>query len=409
MSRWKGKEVMKRSNETRVVFLDWLRVIACFMVMVVHACEAFYFNDAGETCFRSPSDARWAVGIDSACRAAVPLFVIASSFLLFPLKRATGDFFRRRLVRVVVPFLLWSGIYIVWNALNFDKGVSCDVSALGTNFARFFFNFPMTTGGHLWFVPMLLGLYLVMPLLSPWAEKVTEKELRGWILLWLLTTLFPFVRKLWACWFASGADAVSGTFWSHTFGLGDFEDLPFLWGECPWNSFGTFQYVSGFFGYLLIGLYLRKFLPQLNWRQTLSWAIPLWTVGYAIVAGFFYFRIPFDGTFPLTRPYALAVDLEMSWEFCSLGVALTVIGYVLVLRKLDFSGWFYAHVVRPVSEASYGTYLMHMLVLAPVVGFHREAFSTPVTIVATAATTYVVACLVSVVLRRIPVIGRSLV
>ena len=110
---------MKRTNEARVVFLDWLRVIACFMVMVVHACEAFYFNDAGETCFRSPSDARWAVGIDSACRAAVPLFVIASSFLLFPLKRATGDFFRRRLVRVVVPFLLWSGIYIVWNALNF--------------------------------------------------------------------------------------------------------------------------------------------------------------------------------------------------------------------------------------------------------------------------------------------------
>ena len=304
------------------------------------------------------------------------------------------------------PNMIVMIVYIVWNALNFDKGVSCDVSALGTNFARFFFNFPMTPGGHLWFVPMLLGLYLAMPLLSPWAEKVTEKELRGWILLWLLTTLFPFVRKLWACWFASGADAVSGTFWSHTFGLGDFEDLPFLWGECPWNSFGTFQYVSGFFGYLLIGLYLRKFLPQLNWRQTLSWAIPLWTVGYAIVAGFFYFRIPFDGTFPLTRPYALAVDLEMSWEFCSLGVALTVIGYVLVLRKLDFSGWFYAHVVRPVSEASYGTYLMHMLILSPVVAQYRLAFPTPLTIILTAFTTFLLASFVSIMLRRIPKAGE---
>lgn len=36
---------MKRDDERRVVFLDWLRVIACLMVMVVHACEAYYFNE----------------------------------------------------------------------------------------------------------------------------------------------------------------------------------------------------------------------------------------------------------------------------------------------------------------------------------------------------------------------------
>lgn len=376
--------------------------------MVVHACEAFYFNDVGETCFRSLADARWAVGIDSACRAAVPLFVIASSFLLFPVRRGTGDFFRRRLVRVVLPFLIWSGVYIVWNALSSEANLAAAGVAIGRNLARLLFNFPMTTGGHMWFVPMLLGLYLLMPLLSPWAEKVTERELRGWILLWLVTTLFPFARKLWACWFATGADVVSGTFWSHTFGSGAFDDLPFLWGECPWNSFGMFQYVSGFFGYLLIGFYLRRFLPPLNWRRTLAWAIPLWVAGYAIVAGFFYFRIPFDGTFPVTRPYALAVDLEMSWEFCGLGVALTVLGYILVLRKFDFSGWFYAHVVRPVSEASYGTYLMHMLILAPTVAFYRSFLPTPACIAATAVTTFAAASLGSVLLRRIPRIGAFL-
>lgn len=395
-------------DEKRVVFLDWLRVIACFMVMVVHACEAFYFNDAGETCFRSLADARWTVGIDSACRAAVPLFVIASSFLLFPVRRGTGDFFRRRLVRVGVPFLVWSGVYIVWNALSFKSGLACDGGAIAQNFARFLFNFPMTTGGHMWFVPMLFGLYLLMPLLSLWAERVSARELRGWLLLWLVTTLFPFARKLWACWFATGADAGSGTFWAHTFGLGAFENLPFLWGECPWNSFGMFQYVSGFFGYLLIGLYLRRFLPTLNWRRTLAWAVSLWAVGYAVVAGFFYFRIPFDGTFPLTRPYALAVDLEMSWEFCSFGVALTVLGYILVLRKLDFSGWFYAHIVRPASEASYGTYLMHMLILTPTVGVYRQALPTPLCIVATAVTTFVAASLASMLLRKIPKIGPYL-
>lgn len=392
---------------SRIVFLDWLRVFACLMVMVVHACEAFYFNDVGETCFRSLGDARWAVGIDSACRASVPLFVMASSFLLFPLKRSTGDFFRRRLVRVVVPFLIWSLVYIVWNAWTPETGV--DGSVLVGNLKRLAFNFPMTTGGHLWFVPMLLGLYLLMPLLSPWAERATEREVRGWLLLWLLTTTFPFLRKLWSVLFASGVDAASGTFWAHTFGNAAFDDLPFLWGECPWNAFGTFHYVSGFFGFLLLGFYFRKFLPELSWKRTLAWALPLWGIGYAIVGAFFYFRIPFDGTFPLTRPYALAVDLEMSWEFCSFGVALTVLGYFLILRKFDFAGWFYAHLVRPVSEASYGVYLMHMLILAPVMGAYRQVLSTPAAIFATALTTFACASLVAVAVRRIPVLGRFVV
>ena len=28
----------------RVVFLDWLRVIACFMVMAIHSAEPFYLG-----------------------------------------------------------------------------------------------------------------------------------------------------------------------------------------------------------------------------------------------------------------------------------------------------------------------------------------------------------------------------
>lgn len=394
-------------NETRVVFLDWLRLVACLMVMVVHACEAFYFNDAGELCFRSLSDARWACWVDAAGRAAVPLFVMASSYLLFPLRRPTGDFFRRRLARVALPFFAWSLVYVVWNAWTpasgLDGAVVCD------GLKRLAFNFPTTAGGHLWFVPMLLGLYLLMPLLSPWAEKATEREVRGWLALWLFTTTFPFLRKLWAALFASGVDAASGAFWAHTFGSASFGDLPFLWGECPWNGFGMFHYVSGFFGYLLLGLYFRKFVPALDGRRTLAWALPLWCAGYALVGAFFYFRIPFDGAFPLTRPYALAVDLETSWEFCGLGMALTVVGAFLVLRRLDGGGALYARLVRPVSEASYGVYLMHMLVLPPVLAFCRTRLPTPAAIFASAAATFVLSSLFAVAVRRLPKVGRLLV
>ena len=359
----------------RVVFLDYLRVVACLMVMLVHACECFYFNDAGAFAFETKSSGAWAVLIDSACRASVPLFVMASAYLLFPVMRPTGEFFRRRLVRVFVPYAIFCVAYTIAN---------------DGSWGQMAFNFPMATGGHLWFVPMLLGLYLVMPLLSPWAEKVSEKELRGWLAVWFFTTLFPYLRRLWA-WF---------------YGAPDFGSVPFLYGECPWNAFGTFQYVSGFFGYMLLGFWFRRFGSVWSWGKTLRKALPLLLAGYAIVAGGFWLRVPFDGSFPLVKDYATAVDLEMSWEFCSLGVALTVVGYFMMIRRLTSDGTFYRCVIRPLSEASYGTYLVHIFFLTTVMPLLKGSVPVPVAIVGCAVATFACSSVFSLIVRRIPVFGK---
>ena len=109
---------MRNENRAgdRVVFLDWLRVIACFMVMAIHSCEPFYLGgDAPNiTTIANKWDAIWISLVESVCRVCVPLFVMASSYLLFPLKRPTGEFFRRRLWRVVVPFVVWACAYVWW-------------------------------------------------------------------------------------------------------------------------------------------------------------------------------------------------------------------------------------------------------------------------------------------------------
>lgn len=362
----------------RIIFLDYLRVFACLMVMVVHACEAFYFGEDGGLHYDSAGDAFWSTWIDSACRAAVPLFVMASSYLLFPVKKPTVEFFHRRFLRVFVPFAVWCVAY-VWRFGG--KPIDC------------LFNFPMATGGHLWFVPMLLGIYILMPLLSPWAERASKREVRGWILVWLFTTTFPFLRKLCAV----------------VCGEPSFGAVSFLYGECPWNGFGAFQYVSGFIGYVLIGMYFRKFVPELTWKRTLSLAIPVWLVGYAIIGSFFYFRIPGDGVFPVSRPYSVVVDLEMSWEFCSFGVVMTVIGYFMVLRKLTSEGWFYSMVIRPLSDASYGTYLMHIMILVVLTDLIKGVVPTPLAIVGIAFGSFLIASVVSMSIRHIPKVGKLIV
>ena len=69
-----------------------------------------------------------------------------------------------------------------------------------------------------------------------------------------------------------------------------FGSVAYLWGECPWNEFGAFQYVGGFLGYMLVALYVRKFVPAFSWKKTLALCAPLFAAGLAIMAGGFYLR-----------------------------------------------------------------------------------------------------------------------
>lgn len=362
-------------NTSRIVFLDWLRVIACFMVILVHCIEPFYLGGPG-TYIASLSDACWVTGINSALRSAVPLFVLASSYLLFPLKTDVPTFFRKRIVRVFVPFLIWSLLYAVVPMPGSDG----EVDAAG-NLMSLLFNFVMTSSGHLWFVYMLLGVYLVMPMISPWVKTLSRKEEKIFLYLWAFTTILPIMRPV--------AETLTGS--------------SSLWGECPWNPFGTFYYVSGFIGYLVLGHYIRTYAGEVSWKKTLAYAIPFWVAGYAVTAGGYWHFIPDHAGYPVAAPYEAAVLMETTWNFCTFGVMLQTVAYFLVIRKLTCDGWFYRKIVLPISKLSYGMYLMHMVALVPVFAWVRSwGVATPVVMLVSALMTYVLCAVAARLIAFIP-------
>ena len=382
----------------REIWIDWLRVAACFMVMMVHSTEPFYLGGDGSLVL-TRADAFWTSLIDSLVRSCVPLFVIASSYLQFPLHHPVKDFFRRRVKRVLIPLLVWSLVY----ALVYGNPVH--------NLKDLLLNFNYTAG-HLWFVYMLFGVYLLMPLLSPWAEKVGRKELQAYLGIWLFTTLIPLFRS-WAT--GDSAPMIYGPS-----GVPMPARYP-VWGEASWNAYGTFYYVSGFIGYLLLGLYFRKFAGEYSWKKTLALAIPLYLAGFAVTAGGFYRRVMHSsgGMFPSGGDVSVAVGWETSWGYDTIDVVMMAIGLILIFRKIHSEGEFYSNVLRPVSEASYGMYLVHMLLLPlffslfhgwlgfgpnGVLGF----WTTPVEILLTAAVTFVTTAVIAVKVRRIPKAGNIL-
>ena len=358
-------------SNNRVVFLDYLRIVACFMVILVHACEPFYLGGEG-TYIANSYDAFWVTIFDSALRCAVPLFIMTSSYLLFPLKVETADFFRRRVVRVVVPLAVWSIIYALVPMLGCGEGF--DVVA---NLKNLLLNFNMHSG-HLWFVYMLIGVYILMPLLSPWVEKVSKRGEQIFIAAWAFTTLVPFLNQ--------AAVALYGR--------------AEVYGVANWNEFGSLYYISGFIGYVVVAHYIRKYVDW-SWRKTLAVAVPMWIVGYAIAAVWFWKQIPAE--YPVNQSIDLAVLMEQSWRFCSTGVAMTAIAVFLVFKKINSSGWFYDKVVLPVSKVSYGMYLMHMFALVAILSYVSTwGLATPWTMLISTALTYVVCAVVALVISKLP-------
>ncbi len=393
----------------REVWVDYLRVTACFMVMTVHGTEPFYIGADGAAILTA-TDAFWVSVFEALCRCCVPVFLIASSYLQFPLHYSTGEFFKRRALRILVPMVFWTLVYaLIWG----EPAANLKGLLLNFNYAA----------GHLWFVYMLMGIYLIMPVLSPWAEKVSRRELEAYLGIWLFTTLIPFIRA-WAGGDAPIIQAADGLPAPALFPL---------WGEAAWNPFGLFYYVSGFVGYLLVGLYLRRFLANNRWTRFLGWTMFL--LGFLAIFGSMLRQISETGdTFPLTGPLVTVVVWEIPLAFCGLPVVLSAVGLTLGIRARfapavpgaspavpgETEGSpFYRHVILPLSKAGYGMYLMHMLVLAPFSALYRGwlgvgndgllgVWTTPVQVLATALSTFVTVGLAAILVQRIPRVGKWL-
>lgn len=160
----------------RIVFLDYVRVFACFLVMLVHASENFYgapgsTDMAGPQSFlASEGDRLWVSLYDGFSRMSVPLFMIVSAFLLVSMKEGQSAvaFYRRRAVRILPAFLFFMIVYSVvptlWGQIDLETSTR--------DLLRIPLNFP-TLAGHLWLMYPLISLYLFIPMISPWLAKAS--------------------------------------------------------------------------------------------------------------------------------------------------------------------------------------------------------------------------------------------
>ncbi len=306
----------------RIAFVDYIRVVACLMVMVVHASENFYVHHDNMSLIANESNRLWVAFYDGALgRISVPLFMIVSAFLLVPMKPGVtmSQFYRRRFVRILPPFILFLVLYallpVTWNGSTWTKAMS-DLQMLP-------FNFP-SWGGHLWFMYPLISLYLIIPVVSPWLERSSAKDERIFLGIFLFSTLIP---------------------WLHRF------VSPELWGECFWNQYSALWYCSGYLGYLVLAHYIRV---HIDWAR--SKRLQVGAVCFIIGAAFTAWSFWWKGEPGVMMETPM---LEWSWEFCTPNVVLATFGAFLLFTCIEKAPTW----INDIAKLTFGMYLMHIFFL----------------------------------------------
>ena len=317
-----------------IVWLDVVRFVAVFMVVACHCTDPF---NAASGYAGNEAYSFWGTIYGSLLRPCVPLFVMITGVLLLPVRQEASVFYKKRISRVAIPFLIWSVLYNLfpWIVQLFGGTVELvnrffpyapDPSASFSSALHDIVMIPFNFSGytvHLWYVYMLIGLDLYMPLFSAWVEKATEKAKLSFLLLWGVTLLIPYIQHFLTA---------------------------NLWGTCSWNGFGMLYYFAGFNGYLLLGHYLSKG-TNLSVVKTWMIAVPMFIAGYVITAtGFAEMK---------ALPNATESDYELFFTYCSLNVVLMTVSVFMVLQKVRISSPAVCRLLANLTKCGFGIYLIH--------------------------------------------------
>ena len=301
---------MKANNSSEnLEWIDSLRVLATFSVIFLHvACVPLYQ-------YGSISNLDWCIGniYDSSVRFCVPIFLMISGVLILSKNyESIREYLRKRVLRILFPFLFWSIIYIVR-----DLFLKCNHGEYLTFIEILKFTFVKLRGGasfHLWYIYLIIGLYLFFPIVGKWISKSNQHEIKYFIGIWLITIFahLPFVKKF----------------------------IPNI----------EVSYFSGYIGFSILGYYLAKRSFNINSKKLIYILLILTGILIAIF-----------GTFFMTKhkgSYWVGFH-----NYLSPNVILVSIGIFLLFKDFVKTSTKISSVVHFFSKYSYGTYLIHILVL----------------------------------------------
>lgn len=318
------------------ISLDVLRICACIGVIMIHAAgcpEGAHWIEPGT------SEWNWCASLDALSRWTVPVFAMLSGFLFLepqkelPLSKLYGKY----IARIVVAQVFWSCFYAIT--------IRCP-----------FYPFGILQGGHFWYLGMLIGLYMAMPIMRLIAKE--KRILSYFCYAWLFCKAYFF--------------------------MGNFVSMPF-----DLSSLIFVDYV----GYALWAYYLSTIVLTRKWE---------WVLYGSAVLGLVVTIIGYIATKDSDCCYA---------GYVSVPTIITSFGLFYLFLHHNFNlGARWNKVIQTISECTFGIYLLHMWMLILVIYRLQRYISTPVVVaIISVVVAFVGGLFFTLIIKRIPFLKKWIV
>ena len=345
--------------QERKIYLDYLRILATYSVVLLHVASKYIGGENQDILLVYDGLVRWAV----------PMFVmISGSIFLDTEYNISIEKIWKRCLRLLAIMIVWSLVY-------------CFFEICRGNSRETVIQYALSGYWHMWFVFMIIGMYIISPVL----KEISKNREVTWYYLFIIllfASIIPTVRD----------GIIPYTrFGDNTYILTLFKNVDTM----------NLQFVLGFTGYYLLGSYLDN--TDYDDRRVML-CIAMGLLGFAINIG---------GNLWLTHRTGRIVqvfDDSMRINIVFECIGLYVCFKELVKRKII--GTFKVEKIRYASQLCFGTYLVHLLyreLLDIYFGFNVEVYiSMPLWPLLCSLVIFGLSMGTSLVIMRIPGLRRFL-
>lgn len=288
--------------QTRCEYIDALRALACFLVVLTHSALPSVTG----------TDGLWKYMISFICSPATQIFFAISGALLIKPDIQAGSFLRKRFYRLLPPVVFWSVLTMIIYTL---LGKNSWVEAL---WRIVLIPFQPVIGIY-WFIYVIIGLYFLTPILSTFVVKSSKRIIELYLFLWSISLLLPYLNLLGI------------PYWSFYISKGSYYHI--------------LTYFGGYAGFFLLGYYLRTY-PIAIGNNKRFWSVVIGTV--------FCIGLTF---------YIKLIDIETKMDdYLNIGQLFYTAFLFVLFQNLPRTVLHY-RIWNTISIYSFGIYLMHPVVV----------------------------------------------
>lgn len=359
--KWREKK-QEPEMPSKQLWIEELRILATLAVILLHVAATKVKSAAllYEDCYI------WLSVYDTVTRFAVNCFVmITGSLLLRPEKKLTiSQLWKKYIPRILMLFAVWSAVYIVVDMFkSWVKGNGVSFQGVWTTFLYGHY--------HMWYLYMLIGLYMITPILR---EVVKNRKLIEYMLiLSMIFYLFPNMLQLWTP---------------------EYTILKKVLNKL------TLQFVGGYVAYYLMGYYLTGFELK-KWQKYGIYLGGILGIVYGVIGGIYFSR-------------AGGVRTQVPFNNTTLNIFLFSSAVFLFFKEHGGkrNTEKYKRFLLSVSSATLGVYLMHPALVKVTAArvmekcsYHYLWLVLPVMSIGI----FVVCAVLSLLLKKLPIVGKYIV